>query len=285
MNTNRYVRSLSTGIYLLSILVSIPSYATGKSSSKWLLVDDFENNDLSSWFKRDTKNETSPFVEAPQITEIRREESGNHYLVKKPAREGVVGNRKALSFIKLPNPIDVGETATLYTRIQVENFPNNHIFGLSNLNPKGITKHDYNAFEPSLRITDKVESDGFRNDGTLMVKLDDGYSNIRNYAREQSAKPLKEGLWYDVWYVVNNAPHTEKGQRYDVFLRGGEFTQQTLVYRNADFRMKRNLPLNYFLANCNTGPANKPYGNGGLKYDDIYMAFGIELSTPTLNLP
>jgi hypothetical protein len=52
------------------------------------------------------------------------------------------------------------------------------------------------------------------------------------------------------------------------------------VYKNAKFRMKREQPLIYFLANANTGPAKKPYGNGGLKYDDLYMSRGINLSNP-----
>ncbi len=276
-----YLKSLSIHFSVLTTtVISTVAYTAIGDSSAWLLVDDFESNDLSSWYKRDTENQTSPLIKNPQVTEIRREASGNHYLIKKPAHEGVVGNRKALSFVKLPKSIEVGATATIYTRFQVEHFPNNHIFGLSNLDPEGITKHDYNAFEPSLRITDKAESDGSKNDGTLMVKLDKGYANVRNYARQESAKPLQEKLWYEVWYVVNNAPLSEGGQQYDVYLRGGEFTQQKLVYRSADFRIKRELPLNYFLANCNTGPINKPYGNGGVLYDDIYLAFGSELSTP-----
>lgn len=261
-------------------LICTNAHAAEGQLNKWLLVDDFERADLSPWIKRDTKNETSPFVENPQVTEIREEESGNRYLIKKPAAEGVVGNRKALSFVKLPSSIDVGVTATIYTRFNVEYFPNNHIFGLSNLEPEGITEHDYNAFEPSLRITDKAESSGLKNDGALMVKLGKGYENVQNFLRNQSAEPLKEGHWYEVWYVVNNKPVTEGGQKYDVYLRGGEFSEQQLVYKGADFRMKRELPLGYFLANCNTGSIKKPYGNGGVLYDDIHMALGVELSTP-----
>ena len=45
--------------------------------------------------------------------------------------------------------------------------------------------------------------------------------------------------------------------------------------------MKREQPLLSFVANCNTGPAKQPYGNGGLAYDDIYMSNGINLTNPT----
>lgn len=165
---------------LLIVILSLAScttvdYDTGKTNTPaWLLVDDFESNDLSAWINKDTRNDTNPKIANPQITIIKQEASGNHYLLKKPAADGVVGNRKALSYVKLPVAVEVGDIYTFYSRFAIEAFPNNHIFGISNLSAKGIAEHDYNAFEPSLRITDKAESDGSRNDGTLMVKQDKG---------------------------------------------------------------------------------------------------------------
>lgn len=266
----------------VSFMLTLPTngHEHATISESWVLVDNFENQDLSTWEKRDTKNDTNPKIENPQVTEIRKETSGNHYLIKKPAAEGIVGNRKALSFTKLPRSVEVGETYTFYTRINVEYFPNNHVFGLSNLDPQGIAENDYNAFEPSLRITDKAESSGLKNDGTLMVKLGKGYAKIENFEQGRKAKPLEESRWYEVWYVVNNATVANGGQIYDVYVRGGEFDEQRLVYQGADFRMKRERPLIYFLTNCNTGPKDHPYGNGGILYDDIYMVKGLNLSAP-----
>ena len=256
--------------------------AAGSRVSKgWVVIDTFETTSLSTWEMRDTKNETSPRVENPQVTVIEREASGNHYMLKKPAADGIVGNRKALTYRQLPKPVSLGETATFYTRINVENFPNNHVFGLSNLAPVQIDLHDYNALEPSIRVTDKAESDGQRNDGTLMVRVGDGYAKIENNKTKKSAQPLLTDTWYELWYVVNNRPRSAGGQRYDLYVRGGEFTRQQLVFKDADFRMKRELPLTYFFANCNTGPVDKPYGNGGLRYDDLYMSEGTLLSTPS----
>jgi len=254
--------------------------ALDNQSKTWLLIDDFESGDLSSWTKRDTHNNTSPHVENPQVMEIREEFARNHYLLKKPAPDGVVGNRKALSFIALPTQVNVGEIYTFYTRFNVEYFPNNHIFGISNLDAQGIAEKGYDAFEPSLRITDKAESNGDKNDGTLMVKLDNGYAKVKNYAHDRDAKPLKPSTWYEAWTVVDNRPLAEGGQSYQVYLRGGEFTEAVLVYDKADFRMKREQTLRYFLTNANTGPAKKPYGNGGVRYDDLYMSKGVNLSTP-----
>ena len=274
--------------FLVLILLFIGCTNTSTSTSvvknPWLTIDDFESDDLAGWYKADTQNDTKPRVENPQITEIRQSEN-NHYLIKKPAADGVVGNRKALTFKALPETVDVGETFTFYARIMVESFPNNHAFGISNLTPDEIKRQAYNAFEPTLRVTDKYESNGFKNDGALMVKIDSDdkyrqYSNVQNYAENTTAKPLEPKRWYQIWFVVNNQLASQGGQTYDVYLQGGEFTTQTLVYKDADFRMKREQPFIYFFANSNTGPVKKPYGNGGLAYDDLYMSKGVNLTDP-----
>lgn len=269
-------------LILYFVLLSSCSFA--HSGSAWLLIDDFEQQKLVGWRNVDTQNDTNPYIPNPQVTEI-RERQGNHYLIKKPAAEGVVGNRKALTFKALPKVVEVGQTYTFYIRVLVEHFPNNHVFGLSNLTPKEIINEGYNAFEPTLRVTDKYESNGFKNDGTLMVKIDSDdkyrqYSNIQNYQAKRSAEPMQTSFWYQIWFVVNNATQDKGGQTYDVFLQGGEFNNQTLVYKKASFRMKRERPLLYFFANSNTGSHKAPYGNGGLAYDDIYMSEGVNLTYP-----
>lgn len=311
----KYLLLISTS-FLLTACYLLPT----QKPSPWLVIDTFNTKTLTGWQLADTQNNTIPFLENAQITEIRSFDltSGsasnsikgatdtvpttmpssvpafvstsdlgvnNGYLIKKPAPDGVVGNRKALSFKALPKPVPVGETYTFYTRIRVERFPNNHAFGISNLHPADIIKHGYNAFEPTLRVTDKAESNGFKNNGSLMVKIDSEdkyrqYANVKNTDTNKDAKPLQEGEWYSIWYVVNNATAENGGQVYSVYVKGGEFSSQSLVYENANFRMKRELPLIYFLANCNTGPLKQPYGNGGLAYDDIYMSEGINLTVP-----
>ena len=282
MTCCQFLLRLSMLTALLALSVSGDSVAAS-DSYEWIRIDDFESeNSLQRWYLRDTDNQTSPRIENPQVTEILYDdESNNHYLSKKPGADGVVGNRKALSFLKLPMPVPVGDTYTFYARINVEYFPNNHVFGLSNLSPRDIETYNYDALEPSLRVTDKRESDGTKNDGTLMVRLGDEYRKIIDPRKERPASPLDPDVWYEIWYVVNNAPAILGGQTYDVYVRGGEeFTEQQKVFTNAGFRMARELPLIYFLANCNTGPARAPYGNGALRYDDLYMAPGTVLTAP-----
>jgi hypothetical protein len=254
-----------------------------ESAISWLLVDDFEAaQTLQGWTNIDVQNDTDPFVPNPQISEIRIEsETGNQYMLRKPAADGVVGNRKAIGFRPLPVPIQVGETYTLYTRVNVEYFPNNQSFGLSNSTASEIPVHNYDALEPMIRITDKAESDGRKNDGTLMVLSGyKTYSKIINPSTGDTANPMEADEWYEIWCVVNNAEPDAGGQRYDIYIRGGEFAIQQHVFSDAVFRMGRTLPLTYFMAISNTGPHDAPYGNGGVRYDDIYMASGRALSSP-----
>ena len=265
------------------LMISACTKSNSPSSSKWQLIDNFEaSNTLDSWTNIDVDNKTDPFIPNPQVSVIQTV-ANNSFMLRKPAAEGVIGNRKAIGFKPLPVPINTGETYTIYTRFNVESFPNNHSFGLSNLPADEVGTANYNAFEPMIRITDKAESDGSKNDGTLMVLSGfKTYSKINNPETNQPAMPLIPDQWYQVWWTVNNAPAADGGQSYDLYIQGGEFKTQTPVYTGAAFRMKREAPLLHFMAISNTGPKKSPYGNGGVRYDDIYMASGKTLSTPPL---
>ncbi|CAA0082868.1 Uncharacterised protein [Zhongshania aliphaticivorans] len=276
---------MRTAIKVISISV-LWLVVLNVKAGDWVLIDDFEASEkFANWSLADPDNQTRPRVERPQVTEIRVEHSSeNHYLIKKPAAEGVVGNRKALSSLALPLPVKVGETYTFYTRINVEYFPNNHSFGLSNKTTAEIVELNYNAFEPMIRITDKAESDGTINSGALMVsKGFKQYAPIVDPTADKNADRMQTDTWYELWYVVNNAPADEGGQRFDLYIRGGEFAQQQKVFSSGDFRMAREEPLISFMAICNTGPVDEPYGNGGVRYDDIYMTVGLVLHAPIDN--
>ncbi len=280
--------ALMKTLVALSIVVGCASCSnrlsddSDSTDSSWLLVDNFQSG-LNHWTHIDVQNDTNPFVANPQIAKIQRDpQSKNQFMLRKPAPDGVVGNRKAIGFRPLPVAVQVGETYTFYTRISVEYFPNNQSFGLASVAAEQIPNNDYNAFEAMIRVTDKAESNGHRNDGTLQV-LGGGdmrYSNIVNPTTGKSAQPLRINQWYELWYVVNNSSREQGGQSYDLYLRGGEFSSQQRVFENAQFRMGREKPLAHFMTICNTGPADEPYGNGGVRYDDIYMAAGRQLTTP-----
>lgn len=275
---------------LLSIAIQADAetrYTTANTEYQqdWLLVDNFESSTpLNAWRLEDPDNRTKPRIERPQVTEVKLENNAsNHYLLKKPAADGVIGNRKALSYRPLPYVVKVGERYTFYTRINVEYFPNNHSFGLSNLPADKIAQQNYNAFEPMIRITDKLESNGDQNDGTLMVLSGyKKYSKINNPLTGKAASPLATNTWYELWYVVDNNKLTDGGQQYTLYVRGGEFKHQQKTYDGAVFRMKREQPLTHFVTISNTGSIKSPYGNGGVRYDDIYMAAGQQLSTPPI---
>lgn len=270
-------------MFAVAALLQACSQTVTSPSVGWVLVDDFEApSAVTAWTHIDTQNETDPFVLNPQISEIRKEMGAdNSYLLRKPAADGIVGNRKAISFRALPQLIPAEGTFTLYTRINVEAFPNNHSFGLSNLGESEIVDKGYDSFEPMIRVTDKAESDGTKNDGTLMVLSGyKTYSKINNPLTGGKAGPLKPGVWYELWIVINNGPKVKGGQSYDLHIRGGEFADRQLVFSGAVFRMGREAPLRAFMAISNTGPKKQPYGNGGVRYDDIYLTPGQLLTKP-----
>ncbi len=259
-------------------LAFVAAGLTACTQNPWVKIDDFETGPLSGWVKIDAQNDTDPRIENPQISEIRTE-AGNQFLLRKPAADGIVGNRKALIYKALPRAIPAGDTYTFYSRVNVEAFPNNHAYGLTNIAQDNIAAENYNAFEPMIRITDKAESNGDKNDGTLMV-----LSGYKQYAKIENgdapARPMTPGTWYEIWAVINNAPEADGGQSYDLYIRGGEFAAQTKAYSGATFRMKRGAPLTGFVAITNTGPAKSPYGNGGVRYDNLYLAPGVQLTAP-----
>ena len=279
-------KSFAWGIILTILMGCEIAPAATKPESRWLLIDNFEpDTALQNWTLFDAQNETDPFIANPQISQIRKEDGiNNRYMLRKPAADGIIGNRKALAWKTLPRPVAVGQTATFYTRINVESFPNNHSFGISNQPADQIGVLAYDAFEPMIRITDKAESNGLKNDGTLMVLIGQKkYSKINNPDTGMAASPLTPNQWYELWYVVDNSIRDDGGQTYKLYVRGGEFTQQTLVYENAKFRIGREQALITFMSICNTGPKRSPYGNGGVRYDDIYMAHGENLNSPLNN--
>jgi len=101
---------------VLSACTSQNTHDTSHESADWTKIDDFESEaPLNDWTMIDTLNQTQPKIDNPQLTQVRKETNiDNRYLIKKPAIDGVLGNRKALTFKKLPVAIGVGETYTFY---------------------------------------------------------------------------------------------------------------------------------------------------------------------------
>ncbi|WP_409431883.1 hypothetical protein ACJ3XI_06555 [Litorimonas sp. RW-G-Af-16] len=268
------------GGWTLGILVALALMSCA-SYPRWHVIDDFEASPtLQGWTNIDAQNETVPYIPNPQISKIYAAE-GNRYMLRKPAANGVVGNRKALGFKALPKPIPFGSQATLYARFNVEAFPNNQSFGLSGSPPSDIPVLAYDAFEPMIRVTDKAESDGTRNNGTLMVSTGHkSYARIQTPLTGEDAAPLTPDRWYEVWAVIDNAAAEQGGQSFDLFMKGGEFETQTQVFAGAAFWLRNEAALTHFIAISNTGPTNAPYGNGGVRYDDLYLSDGRNLTMP-----
>ena len=96
----------------------------------------------------------------------------------------------------------VGETYTFYTRVNVEYFPNNQSFGLVNVAAADTSARHYDSFEPMIRITDKRESGGTKNDDTLMVPSGDrSFARIVDPATGQPASPMATVVFATTTYT------------------------------------------------------------------------------------
>ena len=242
---------------------------------RWYLLDDFEDT-LGGWTFVDTDNQTDPFIPDPQVVEL-IEDGENSYLMRAAAPDGVAGNRKAIAYKSLPFSVPVSGVVTLYMRFNTEAFPNNHVFGLSNMVGNDIEANHYESIEAIIQVTDRYE-----NDGILRVRSGGDYFNITNPNTGLTANPLEEDTWYEIWLVVNNGGRASGGQTYDVYLRGGEeFPEQTKVFDHAFFRVNRETSLLNFVSISNSGPNDADfYGTGALSFDDIFLHNGEVLTSP-----
>jgi len=99
----------------------------------------------------------------------------------------------------------------------------------------------------------------------LFLFLNNADRKVISPATGEPAKPFKPGHWYELWYAVDNARRESGGQRYDLYVRGGESATQQRVFKGAEFRMQRTILLVLFMTIANTGPHKSLYGNGGVR--------------------
>jgi hypothetical protein len=195
-----------------------------------------------------------------------------------------IGNFLDFSF-PLETPIADGSTVTFYHRIMVEGpVDENDADG-----PFGFLDVSYGFVD--------VEYDGEWAYGDFEAQF--GYSiltdlnwTIRNadetgqYAPWspiwQNVNPLTDlNVWYELWLVIDHASDTS-----DVYIKGGQFTEQTLAVENARFRNGGSTdPFKYFVMKSHNGNEDTEAGYRGIDpwyLDDLYIDYtGENLSTPS----
>ncbi len=105
-------------------------------------------------------------------------------------------------------------------------------------------------------------------DSILIVYDDTGYKTT-NFATAPK-------IWYEFWFVFDQTTN-----KYDAYIRGGEYTAITKIYSQATFRTKGNDAQKFFYARSTVGSLTAPAAVDNVYFDDIYVdTTGANLATP-----
>ena len=142
-----------------------------------------------------------------------------------------------------------GSVGTLFFRFYVPDQTHDVSFGLSDL----ASPTAFSDFE--------VQLISVNNNGALQV---------RNGANSQTGASLSPGTWYSVWCQIENAMGTT-ADRWNLFIKGGNYGAPTLVKTNISFRGGTTASLKRFFIRSNTAGGNNI---SPIYFDDIRVDAG-----------
>lgn len=264
---------------ILSALTLI--FFAGSLSAQWTLIEDWEDGDADGWYF--TRNQNPEGDGGHRFFEDPAGQSGTvHYL----ETDGIGENFANLFAARnLPEPIEVGEVATMYFRYyQTGPFNGVHI-GTTNqtVDPELseeelLATHSFGSYEVLVKMH---QNDGFQVRDASDYKFVEGFTD------------MEENVWYEFWIVIDNSD----AQEYKTYVRGGDmFPTQTLLqvpeldadgnptgntFDTALFRNGRNEPQTVILLGAFGGNPNAPVIPDPHYFDDFYMDFsGENLEAP-----
>ncbi|MGC9451478.1 MAG: hypothetical protein ACP5I4_08530 [Oceanipulchritudo sp.] len=267
----------------LTPMLSLSLLAIPAAHADWTLIENFEDGE----FPEGTviTNSVDLFDGEHRITTDPLDPDNQVDRIVADVSSGIRNQGNFLDFsFPLETPIADGSVATFYHRIMVEG-------------PEDENDADgpFGFFDTSYGFVD-VEFDGSWAYGDFEAQL--GYSlltnlwwTIRNadetgqYAPWtpiwQNVDPLNDlNVWYEIWVVIDHGTDTS-----DVYIKGGQFTEQTLAVENARFRNGGSTsPLKYFVMKSHNGNEDTDAGYRGIDpwyLDDLYIDYtGENLTTP-----
>lgn len=223
------------------------------AAGQWALVDDFEDGDLEGWTLFTNQPDTSHTWE---VSPDPFEDGNNAMLFS----VGINPDKRIVPQIRLPIAAADGEVITFYWRA-VSFGPNRNVsYGLSDT-PEGEELDFWSDFEAQT----------FFGDGALGAR--------NGSTTERDLVPYDHNIWYEFWMVVKNGEGVIS-DLFDIYVRGGETTEQTLMIANSNFRNGTTDPIANFAIIAYFGPGGNPDGADPFMYDDLYVAPGEVLSTP-----
>jgi len=268
----------------LSCLLGLGAACTSPLLANWTLIENFEDGTFPEGTVVTNRDEIL-FDGEHRITEDPLDPDNLVDRIVADVSSGIRNSGNFLDFsFPLETPIQDGETVTFYHRVMAEG-------------PVDANDADgpFGFFDASYGFVD-VPYDGSWAYGDFEAQLSysiltDLWWTIRNadetgqYAPWspiwQNVNPLTDlNVWYEMWVVIDHATDTS-----DVYIKGGQFTEQTLAVENAKFRNGGSTDaFEYFVMKSHNGNEDTEAGYRGIDpwyLDDLYIDYtGENLTSP-----
>ena len=268
----------------LSALIGLSLIALPAARAEWTLIEDFEDGAFP--VGTEITNSQPEFDGEHRITEDLLDPNNKVDRIVADVSSGIrnKGNFLYMSF-PLETAIQNGTVATFYHRILVEG-PENEFDADG---PFGFFDTAYGfvdvPFDGSWAYSDFEVQLGYSilNDLNWTIRNADETGQYAPWSPIwQNVNPLTDlNVWYEIWVVIDRTSDTS-----DVYIKGGQFTEQTLAVENARFRNGGSTsPFEYFVMISHNGNEDTQAGYRGIDpwyLDDLYIDYtGENLSTPS----
>ena len=234
-------------------LVATALLAAPFAQAAWESVNNFDSGSTAGitvmrTFPEETTNGAVTIIADPS-------DASKGILEMDPGIFGGDGTQTFNIWISIPFS-DIAATGTIYNRIQMGSLVD-VVWGTS----PTAEPASYGDYSAAMRV--ELDSIFDYREGA------DGYPEISGGART-------DGVWYETWFVLNSTTQT-----YDVFIKGGDWANQTQIVSGAAFRKQGTDPQNRFYVRMSTGDITNPKSVDKIWLDDLTVdTSGQNLTTP-----
>ena len=157
---------------------------------------------------------------------------------------------------------------TVYFEFAIEDFRQDTVFGTHAGDPTtllpGTGYVKYGNFSTALRVTTAQ--------GGLLEVRDEEVADYVVISNEA----LATDTWYKVWLVHKNDNDFSNPEAltFDLYIEGGEWAAQTLVYSGAWYRSTEGAVRNFSVIQTTGDPSATVFGNSGLLLRKLYVDYG-----------
>lgn len=234
-------------------LVAAALLAAPVANAAWESVNNFDSGStagitVTRTFPEETTNGGITIISDPN-------DASKGILEMDPGIFGGDGTQTFNIWLSIPFS-DIAATGTLYNRIQMGSLVD-VVWGTSPV----AEPASYGDYSAAMRV--ELDSIFDYREGA------DGYPEISGGAR-------MDGVWYETWFVLNSTTQT-----YDVYIKGGDWAEQTQIVSGAAFRNQGTDPQNRFYVRMSTGDILNPKSVDKIWLDDLTVdTSGQNLTTP-----